>query len=99
MTAIMDWIGKLPTTNARIAITLLLAVATGIRYEASNLAFFSYVVAPWSPSLEWLGFLIAMAGLDVAQFTSKRFTEVSYVNAKTGTPTDPAAPATAPPSS
>lgn len=75
----MSWVAGLPTTNARIVVTLALAVATGIRY----------FVGGWSPSLEWLAFLLAMAGLDVAQFTSKRFTDATYVSAKTAPPTAP----------
>lgn len=60
-----EWLARLPTTNARIAMTLVLALGTGIKYWASF---------EWEPSWAWLSFLVAMAGLDVAQFATKRKT-------------------------
>ena len=60
----MQWLAKLPTTNARIAVTILLILATGIM-----------TLIRWTPPpIEWLGFLALSAGLDVAQFHSKRLT-------------------------
>jgi hypothetical protein len=60
----MKWLSELPSTNARIAVSLLLALATGVR-----------VLASWeAPPTEWLVFLAAMMGLDVAQFAAKRAT-------------------------
>lgn len=60
-----DWLAKLPTTNTRIAATIVLAFGTGIKYWAS---------AAWEPSWEWLSFLVVMSGLDVTQFVQKRRT-------------------------
>ena len=60
----MKWLAKLPTTNARIAATILLILATGV----------SVLVRWTAPPWEWLVFLGASAGLDVAQFASKRLT-------------------------
>jgi hypothetical protein len=57
-------LGRLPTTQARVAVTLLIALGTAVRYW----------VGGWEPSLEWLSFLTLYAGLDVAQFTAKRVT-------------------------
>lgn len=60
----LDLLGRLPTTNARIAVSLLLATATGIR-----------VLVTWTePPWEWLVFLGAMMGLDLAQYAAKRLT-------------------------
>ena len=60
----LDWLSKLPSTNARIATSILLAIATGVR-----------VIVSWtSPPWEWLLFLGAMMGLAVAQFAAKRMT-------------------------
>jgi sterol desaturase/sphingolipid hydroxylase (fatty acid hydroxylase superfamily) len=61
----LDLIGRLPTTNARIAVTLLCMLATATVYLASR---------NWEPSWEWLAFLVTMAGVDVAQFAAKRMT-------------------------
>lgn len=71
---LLDVLGRLPTTNARIATSLLLATATGVR-----------VIVTWSdPPWEWLVFLAAMMGLDLAQFAAKRLTQ------KNGQPEPPA---------
>lgn len=81
----MKWIGNLPTTQSRVVVTLLLVVATAVRY----------FVGSWAPSVEWLGFLIVMSGLDATQYTAKRLTDATYVAAKqTGTPPTP--PSTTP---
>jgi len=45
----------------------------------------------WEPSIEWLGFLGLLGGLDLAQFGTKRATDAAYVAAKTTgeAPTEP----------
>jgi hypothetical protein len=61
----VNWLATLPTTNARIAVTIALIFATGI-----------VTLVRWTtPPIEWLGFLIVSAGLDVAQFYGKRVTQ------------------------
>ena len=60
----LDWLGKVPTTNLRIVVTLALCIATGVRVIGLG----------WNPPLEWLGALSLWLGLDVAQFYSKRIT-------------------------
>lgn len=57
-------ISRLPTTNLRIATSLLLALGTGVRV----------LLSPWEPPTAWLVFLLGMMGIDVAQFTAKRVT-------------------------
>lgn len=57
-------IAKMPSTNTRIAVTLLLCIATGVRVVALG----------WEPPLEWLSALTLWLGLDVAQFVAKRST-------------------------
>ena len=65
MERLWDLLARLPSTNARIAVTLLLWVATGVK-----------VLVTWTaPPIEWLGALFAMAGLDTAQFSAKRWTQ------------------------
>lgn len=61
---LFDVLGKMPSTNTRIAVTLLCVVATAVRVVALG----------WNPSLEWLGFLVAMSGIDAAQYFGKRST-------------------------
>lgn len=60
----INWIGKLPTTNLRILLTLVMAAATGVRVVGTG----------ETPSWEWLAFLCVWAGLDITQFTAKRVT-------------------------
>lgn len=60
----LNWLGRLPSTNARIFTSLVLAIATGIR------VLYTWTAPPW----EWLLFLGAMMGLDLAQFATKRVT-------------------------
>ena len=66
-----DWVlerlATLPTTNVRIFVTLVVFLATAFRYLTAR--------DGWTPSLEWAGLLVGMAGIDVAQFHSKRRTE------------------------
>ena len=65
---LLSWIGSLPTTNARIAVTLACTVATCARVVATG----------WHPDEAWLLFLAGMSGIDVAQFGVKRVTQVEY---------------------
>jgi hypothetical protein len=73
--AIIEWLAKVPTTNLRICATILCVLATAGRVVVS---------AAWTPSLEWLAFLAAMAGLDSMHFMGKRMTQSEYVAAKQG---------------
>jgi hypothetical protein len=57
------WLAELPTTNARIGVTLLLYVWTGARVN----------VTAWTPPDNWLLLLTVMAGIDAVQFAAKRF--------------------------
>jgi hypothetical protein len=65
VTRLLAGLEDLPTTNTRIAVTLLIAFGTALRYWLSN---------DWEPSPAWLAFVAAMSGLDAAQFHSKRKT-------------------------
>ena len=65
----LDRIARLPSTNFRIFITLGCVVWTTARYLTSTIG--------WEPSLEWLGFLATMSGLDLAQFGVKRRTQTN----------------------
>ena len=67
MERLIGWLAKLPTTNTRIAVTLLLCVGTAVKYWASR---------TWEPSWDWLAFLLVMSGLDVTQFGVKRKTHI-----------------------
>lgn len=70
-----EWLGKLPSTNARIAVTLGCVVLTT----------FAYCVAWRAPASgweAWLTFLGAMSGLDALQFGVKRKTDANHVEAQ-----------------
>jgi sterol desaturase/sphingolipid hydroxylase (fatty acid hydroxylase superfamily) len=62
------WLAKLPSTNTRIAVTLVCVLATCVRYVG------------WGPPSQewawvpWLVFLGASLGLDTAHFATKRVT-------------------------
>jgi hypothetical protein len=62
---VLTWLARLPTTQARVAVTLSCVVATTARYLAGG----------WEPSWDWLTFLAVMSGLDLTQFAVKRRTE------------------------
>lgn len=65
----MNWLWKrladMPSTNARIFLTLLIFGGTAIRYWYTNDV----------PDGQWLAFIAVMAGVDALQFGAKRVTE------------------------
>jgi hypothetical protein len=63
-----EWLGTLPTTQLRFLATIVSMEITTLRYVWSSDA------KPWEPSMEWLAFLLAMAGVDTVQFFAKRKT-------------------------
>lgn len=69
----MKWLDTVPTTNLRIVVTIALILVTGIA-----------AIIRWTePPIGWLSFLAVSAGLDVAQFHSKRITTFAPNGAKT----------------
>jgi len=60
---ILDVIGRIPSTNARISVTLLIWLGTAI-----------WVWCGGEPPIEFLGTIVIMSGLDAAQFYGKRVT-------------------------
>ncbi len=67
MKKIVDFIGRLPTTNLRISSSIIMALGTWVKVLATG----------WEPTVAWLGFLVAWAGIDAAQFTAKRMTHIN----------------------
>ena len=78
MKRILEWLGQLPSTNTRIAVTLVCVFGTAVRYWASS---------SWVPDAGWLAFLAAMSGIDVLQFHSKRTTQTPP-SGSAGSPSD-----------
>lgn len=83
----------LPTTRIRVLVTIGLITATGATYlmhacdarVATTLA-----CGPgWEPSLNWLIFLSALAGVDVTQYFAKSFTAVQQAKVQAVTQTTP----------
>ena len=72
----LERLATLPTTNVRIFVTLAVFIATAGRYLTAR--------DGWTPSLEWVGLLLCMSGMDVAQFYSKRRTSSEYLAAQNG---------------
>lgn len=58
-------IHKAPSTNLRQIATMIVFLSTAAKY---------LIAASWTPSGEWLSFIVVMAGVDVAQFGIKRKT-------------------------
>jgi len=78
---------SMPSTNVRIAGSILMALATCfVMLLAALIVVLRGVGTSWVPSYEWLGFLVLWAGLDVGQFIGKRTTDATYVTAKQGLP-------------
>lgn len=78
-----DFLAALPSTNVRIASSILMALATGVRVVALG----------WQPPIPWLTFLVAWGGLDVGQYLGKRFSDSDYISATKGNvPSPPAVP-------
>ena len=79
------WLAEMPSTNVRIATSILMAMLTClVMLLAALIVVLRGTGSPWEPSYEWLGFLVLWAGLDVAQFIGKRQTATEYVTAKQG---------------
>ena len=86
----MSRLRTMPTTNARIALTLLLAALTGALVIVSGII--AGIVAlrtsgqvsmeTWTPD-GWLTFLSVWAGIDVVQFGVKRATYKEPENPET----------------
>lgn len=76
------WLASLPSTNARVAVTLFIAVATAGRYLLSGIGFGDFHFDIWEPSWDWLLFIAGMSGLDLASFYAKRKTDTEYIAAK-----------------
>lgn len=80
---IWRFMGELPSTNVRIANSILMAMGTFLLMAVTALI----VVLRggegqgWEPSEIWLGFLVLWAGLDLGQFMGKRTTDAAYVAA------------------
>lgn len=72
---VMSRVATLPTTNLRIAVTIGLTVATGAVYLLLAVKSKALGGESWTPGWEWLTFLVAMSGIDAAQFTAKRVTQ------------------------
>lgn len=67
MNKIIDFIAKVPTTNIRIISSIIMALGTWVKV----------LVIGWEPPIVWLGFLVAWAGIDAAQFAVKRATHLT----------------------
>lgn len=87
---LLTLLGKLPTTQARVVVTLAAILATTARYVSSHSTFLEgRMLESWEPSAEWLGFLLLLAGVDTAHFLGKRLTDAGYTAVKAGAPPPP----------
>lgn len=66
----IDFLAQLPTTNLRLAATVLLIVLTGLTVIVTR-----FLDHAWTaPAEAWLGFLLLLAGVDTTHFFLKRKT-------------------------
>ena len=70
MKRVLEWLGQLPSTNARIAVTLCIVALTGLVYLV-----LACIGRSWEPSDSWLVFLATMSGIDGAVHVAKRLTQ------------------------
>lgn len=75
MERLNEWLGRFPSTNGRIALTLVCVLITAISYCIAW-------DAPASGWEAWLTFLGVMSGLDSVQFFAKRKTAAEHVEAQ-----------------
>jgi len=81
--AIWAPVAVFPSTNGRIWASIVAMLATTV----------AVVVTHWEPTWEWLAFLMAWGGLDLAQFGWKRVTATEHTLAKQGiSPAEPTKP-------
>jgi hypothetical protein len=77
---IFEILDHLPTTRIRVLITIGLITATGTTYLMhacdARLTDTLACAGGWEPSLNWLIFLSALAGVDVTQYFAKSYTAV-----------------------
>lgn len=80
---IWRFMGELPSTNMRIANSILMAMGTFLLMAVTALIVTLRGIGGngWEPSEIWLGFLVLWAGLDLGQFMGKRTTDAAYVAA------------------
>jgi hypothetical protein len=80
MNKLFQALDHLPTTRIRVLVTIGLITATGVTYLMhacdARMADTLACGAGWEPSLNWLIFLSALAGVDVTQYFAKSFTAV-----------------------
>lgn len=72
---------KIPTTRIRVLVTLGLITATGATYLLHSCdvrSLQNQLCIGWEPSVNWLVFLSALAGVDVTQYFAKSYTAVKH---------------------
>lgn len=70
---------KIPTTRIRVLVTLGLITATGATYLLHSCdvrSLQNQLCVGWEPSVNWLVFLSALAGVDVTQYFAKSYTSI-----------------------
>lgn len=76
MSRIWNAFATMPSTNVRIAASIIAMLATTfVTLTTALIVAVRGAGTAWEPGYEWLGFLVLYAGLDVAQFHSKRVTQ------------------------
>lgn len=69
------------TTRVRIFATIGLIIATGVVYlyhACHYQAPITHACVGWEPSMNWIMFLSALAGVDVSQYLVKNFASVKH---------------------
>jgi len=69
------------TTRIRIFATIGLIIATGVVYLFHACHYqdpITHACVGWEPSMNWIMFLSALAGVDVSQYFAKSFTSVKH---------------------
>ena len=94
---VFNALDHLPTTRIRVLVTIGLITATGVTYLLHSCDIrdpVTQLCVGWEPSLNWLIFLSALAGVDVTQYFAKSMTAVQQakIQANTVSVTTPSTP-------
>lgn len=87
---VFNSLDHLPTTRIRVLVTIGLITATGITYLLHSCDFrdpVTQLCVGWEPSVNWLIFLSALAGVDVTQYFAKSMTAVQQAKVQAITTT------------
>lgn len=86
--SINKFLEETPTTKVRVLATIGLIIGTGVVYLYHACSYrhpVTYQCYGWEPSMNWILFLSALAGVDVSQYFVKSFTGIKHAQVAAST--------------